>query len=205
MSTSPVAIPPPTRPIPAPPRPRPISTSSSTTDIPTVEGHRRASCAPVHGIDHGKFDVPPLGGLSPAADLMLRRANRGGYPGGMIGCAEERQAETPRGIREVDTVANRRGVSEHRDGANAGGVIGADIGEGDPIGLGEGQANTTGSSRVIVDGMSDTCPRGVPATAIQELAGEICYYATTVTPTGNSWTVTCPQYMYGVSLFILMP
>jgi putative transposon-encoded protein len=34
-------------------------------------------------------------------------------------------------------------------------------------------------------------------------AAELCYYETTVTPSGNSWTVTFPQKNYSVSLIVL--
>jgi hypothetical protein len=34
-------------------------------------------------------------------------------------------------------------------------------------------------------------------------AGQLCYYEASATPAGNSWTITYPQNVYGVSLFVL--
>jgi hypothetical protein len=34
-------------------------------------------------------------------------------------------------------------------------------------------------------------------------SAELCYYETTVTPTGNSWAVMFPQNNYSVSLLVL--
>jgi xylan 1,4-beta-xylosidase len=36
-------------------------------------------------------------------------------------------------------------------------------------------------------------------------AADLCYYEATVTPAGNSWTVTFPASVYGVSLIVLGP
>ena len=36
-------------------------------------------------------------------------------------------------------------------------------------------------------------------------AADLCYYETTATPTGSSWTVTFPQNIYGVGLIVLSP
>jgi hypothetical protein len=52
---------------------------------------------------------------------------------------------------------------------------------------------------------------GSPAQPTQaqwvQLAGaaDLCYYETSATPVGNSWTVTFPQSVYGVALIVVSP
>jgi hypothetical protein len=36
-------------------------------------------------------------------------------------------------------------------------------------------------------------------------SGQLCYYQASATPVENSWTITYPQNVYGVSLFVLTP